>query len=207
MRDYILVLLAVFGLGAIFATDTPVSTEVNTDTQVVSTITLPELGQISEVSLDALSDTAEITAKPAATATKARSNTATLASASIPTYRVTKYSADVVAHPDYNNIYKTGKLVYAHNTGKLFGNLKSLSIGSTFNLTENGTTITYRVSDIKVFEKNPSTGKLQLNGSGDYMGAVVKNAFYHNVALMTCTGTSYGNGDASHRLVIFADQI
>ena len=29
----------------------------------------------------------------------------------------------------------------------------------------------------------------------------------YDLALMTCYGTSYGNGDASHRLVVFANRL
>lgn len=209
MRDYILVLLAVLGIGAIFAPETPATPDLDTNTtQAVSTMTLPELTKFDEISLDNISEIAEITKKPVATTTKT-SSAKTTASAvpSIPTYSVTRYSSSIVAHPDYSNIYKTGKLVYAHNTGKLFGGIRSFSVGATFNLIENGVTTTYKVSDIKTFEKNPENGLLQLNGSGNYMGTIVKTAFHHDVALMTCTGTSYGNGDASHRLVIFADKV
>ena len=80
-------------------------------------------------------------------------------------------------------------------------------MNSIFTLTENGLTTTYRVTGITVFEKNPTTKTLQLNGSGSYMRPLVENAMGHSVALMTCSGTSYGNGDASHRLVVFADKI
>lgn len=208
MRDYILVLLAVLGLGAIITPEISTTPDLDANiTQNVSTLTLPEFTKFKGVSLDIISDTAEISYKPVATA-RSYNSSATLTSVStIPTFTITNYSAEIVEHPNYTGIYKTGKLAYAHNTKNLFGSLNSYSVGTIFNLVENGATTTYRVSDIKIFEKNPENGKLQLNGSGDYMGTVTKTAFYHNIALMTCAGTSYGNGDASHRLVIFADQV
>ena len=61
-----------------------------------------------------------------------------------------------------------------------------------------------------IFEKNAESELLQLNGFGDYMYAVslaVFDGVQYDMALMTCYGTSYGNGDASHRLVIFANMI
>ena len=209
MRDYLLVLLAVFGIGAFFTPKIPDPIEIdsNVTAESISVATLPELENLSEISLEAIDSTVEIIERPIITTPTKSSTTLASAVSSIPTYQVTRYTNSIVEHPDYSNIYKTGKLIYAHNTKNLFGNLRNLSVGTTINLIENGVTNTYVISDIKTFEKNPNTGKLQLNGSGDYMGTIVKNAFYHNVALMTCTGTSYGNGDASHRLVIFADRV
>ena len=209
MRDYILVLLAVFGIGVVAMPETSSTPILDTNTtQNISTLTLPEFAKFDEISLDTISDTAEISYKPIAAAKSYSSASVSSApSLSVPTFTITNYSANIVEHPSYNDIYKTGRLVYAHNTKNLFGSLSTYSIGTVFNLVENGVFTTYQVSDIKVFEKNPENGKLQLNGSGNYMGTVVKNAFYHSVALMTCTGTSYGNGDASHRLVVFADQV
>lgn len=105
---------------------------------------------------------------------------------------------------------KVGKLIYGHNSASVFATLSSLTIGSTFTATENGITTTYQVAAIVVYEKNPD-GRLQLNGRGSYMKALRDRASYneqpHSLALMTCTGALYGNGDASHRLVVFADAI
>ena len=100
------------------------------------------------------------------------------------------------------------KLLYGHNSSTVFGNLKNLGIGSTFTITENGTTTTYKIAKTITFEKN--NGLLQLNGDGSYMKSVANarsNGVNYDLALMTCAGTSYGNGDASHRLVLFANKI
>ena len=116
--------------------------------------------------------------------------------------------------PTYRDIYRTNKLVYAHNTYDLFGNLKYLRVGNTINLTENGITTTYRVSDIGYFSKVPYTNSQGVHGenlakcdasynncSGVFMGTLVNNAMGHKLALMTCDG---GSGTL-RRLIIFVD--
>ena len=110
-----------------------------------------------------------------------------------------------------NHVNKYGaRFLYGHNTASVFGGLTSLGIGSTFSVTYGGTATTYQVAKIVIFEKNAANGRLQLNGSGNYMRQVAnaKNeGIQYSISLMTCYGTSYGNGDASHRLVIFANAI
>ena len=100
-----------------------------------------------------------------------------------------------------------GKLLYGHNSAGVFGSILGLGAGATFSVTTNGVTTNYRVANTVTFEKNTSTGQLQLNGAGSYMNGVAA-AYYggvhYDLALMTCAGVSYGNGDASHRFVIFA---
>lgn len=102
-----------------------------------------------------------------------------------------------------------GKFLYGHNTGAVFGSLTSMGVGSVFSVTSGGMTRNYQVVNVVIFEKNPS-GKLQINGSGSYMYAVsqaIHLGKHYDLSLMTCYGTSYGNGDASHRLVLFANAI
>lgn len=103
-----------------------------------------------------------------------------------------------------------GKLLYGHNSAGVFGAIVGLGVGATFSVTTNGVTTNYRVANTVTFEKNTSTGQLQLNGAGSYMNGVAAAYYggtYYDLALMTCAGTSYGNGDASHRFVIFATAI
>ena len=155
-----------------------------------------------------------------------------------PTYTAPAYSAPVYAAPAYtapaNNIAIAGrtieivdvanttvnagnhvnrfrgKFLYGHNSAGVFGSIVGLGIGATFSVTTNGVTTNYRVANTVTFEKNTSTGQLQLNGAGSYMNGVAAAYYggtYYDLALMTCAGTSYGNGDASHRFVIFATAI
>jgi len=119
---------------------------------------------------------------------------------------VTQQASSIVVSPSYSDIYQTGKLIYGHNTSNLLYDLNYLYVGDVFMLNGN----LYRVADRIKYEKvddytlkNPNTGE----SSRSVMKKLKNNAYGHTVALMTCTGTYYGNGDASHRLVIFADAI
>lgn len=108
-----------------------------------------------------------------------------------------------------NHVNKYGeKFLYGHNSPAVFRGLYNMVAGNTFKVTYGGVTKTYRVAKVVIFEKNGNL--LQIDGSGNYMMSVSKAKFQgttHDLSLMTCYGTSYGNGDASHRLVIFADEI
>ncbi|MBQ1298623.1 hypothetical protein IIY24_02185 [Candidatus Saccharibacteria bacterium] len=125
------------------------------------------------------------------------------------TLRIVDVSDTAVDSGDHVNKYGNNFL-YGHNSSAVFGNLVSMGVGSTFSITYGGVTTNYQVSKVTIFEKDVASGKLQLNGSGNYMRAVSNgksDGVKHDFAIMTCYGTSYGNGDASHRLVLFADEI
>ncbi len=121
------------------------------------------------------------------------------------------YDVDSTAVDAGNHVNKFGdRFYYGHNSGIVFGGLPSVGVGSTFTITYGGVARTYRVAKTMVFEKNTSNGRLQLNGEGNYMKSVANaksGGVQYDVSLMTCYGTSYGNGDASHRFVIFANAI
>ncbi|MBR0430786.1 hypothetical protein IJJ05_00650 [Candidatus Saccharibacteria bacterium] len=110
-----------------------------------------------------------------------------------------------------NHVNKYGdRFLYGHNTSVVFGGLVNLGVGSSFTLTLDGLSTNYQVKRVVIFEKNTTNGRLQMNGEGSYMKSVANANFdgaQYNIALMTCYGISYGNGDASHRLVLFADAI
>lgn len=110
-----------------------------------------------------------------------------------------------------NHVNKYGdRFLYGHNTANVFGGLTSLGVGSTFSVTYGGATTNYRVTKVVIYEKNASTGRLQIDGAGNYMRPVANaksDGVQYDLSLMTCYGTSYGNGDASHRWVIFANAI
>lgn len=112
------------------------------------------------------------------------------------------------------------KFIYGHNSAAVFGVLYSAGVGQSFSTTMNGITKNYMISDIVVYEKNQSSYLLQLNGRGNYMNSVaaaIKKSInestsqvtlsYYDLSIMTCYGTMLGGGDATHRLVIFANEI
>ncbi|MBR2803383.1 sortase [Candidatus Saccharibacteria bacterium] len=116
------------------------------------------------------------------------------------------YDVDSTVYDAGNHVNRFGKLLYGHNSGAVFARLNELGVGSTFTIREGGEAITYVVAEVAMFEKNQENGRLQIDGSGNYMNSVAK-AWGHSVALMTCAGTPLGGGDATHRLVVFADAL
>ena len=110
-----------------------------------------------------------------------------------------------------NHVNKYGaRFLYGHNSWNVFGGLTSLGVGSTFTITYGGVSTNYQVANVVIYEKNVGNGLLQINGFGDYMYSVAMathDSVQYDLSLMTCYGTSYGNGDASHRWVVFANAI
>ena len=108
-----------------------------------------------------------------------------------------------------NHVNKYGeKFLYGHNSVGVFGGLYNVGVGSVFAMSYGGATRNYQVMQVVVFEKND--GMLQLEGEGNYMGAVSRArhaGVNYDLSMMTCYGTMYSGGDASHRLVLFANAI
>lgn len=109
----------------------------------------------------------------------------------------------VSAAPSYGDIYRYGRMIFAHNTANLFGSLSELSTGETITLTENGAKKTYAVSEMVYYDKTEKG----LNNDPMMINKLSGNAFGHSAALMTCAGVMYGNGDASQRLVVYIDAL
>lgn len=108
------------------------------------------------------------------------------------------------ANLSYAGIYKFRNLVYGHNTGNLLGSLSARYAGEIIKITEGGVTQDYRVAAVLTYEKNADGN---LNGDPNLMRSIVYTALGHDVALMTCAGRSLGGGDATHRLVVYADAV
>ena len=123
----------------------------------------------------------------------------------IPVIEVSSTALDAGDH-----VNKFGdRFYYGHNSGNVFGGLVNYGVGTSFSINSNGITHNYRVAKAVVYEKNAELGRLQLNGSGSYMKAVSQarsDGVQYSIALMTCYGTPYGNGGATHRLVLFANE-
>ena len=104
-----------------------------------------------------------------------------------------------------------GRFLYGHNSTTVFVGLKNLKIGSTFTVRLDGEQNTYKITKIIIFNKNVAKGTIELTGdSTNYMGQVAKAKFkgtQYDLSIMTCHGQSLGGGDATERLVIFANKI
>ena len=114
-----------------------------------------------------------------------------------------------------NHVNRYGdKFLYGHNSWNVFGGLVNVPENSVFTITTDGVARDYVVAKKVIYEKNVPLGRLQLNGKGSYMAAVA-NAIElrddatveYALAIMTCYGTPYEGGDASHRLVLFANAL
>ena len=127
-----------------------------------------------------------------------------------PNYTVTRYVGSVseytsIAHSlSYSDLYKFRKMIYGHNTSALLGSLAYRYPGEVITITENGVPMNYQVMTTAVYQK---TADGNLEGDPKLMGNIASTALGYDVALLTCAGTPYGNGDASHRLVVFANRI
>ena len=203
MKAYILILLAVFGFSVIATPDvsTAKQPEINFD-EAPEITNLSELSPVAEIKIEDIAENTQITT-PVYTAKTPTSNTSNF------NYTITQKTASIVASPSNYDIYKTGKLVYAHNDPSLMFSALSLRAGSVFTITENGITKTYQVAETEIFAKSD----LQALAPGtkhNYMSEVAFSAENpntgktHNIALMTCYERIRG---AAHRFVVFANEI
>lgn len=162
--------------------------------------------------------TAQTTATPAVTpAPKVKPNQIVIGGRTIPMTIVKDTRADAGNHV---NMYcgsnaACNKFIYGHNSAAVFGNLKNLRVGvDTFTVTLNGATSTYRIVNKVIYDYElGGNGALRLNGdtSVNYMNRTAKakdnNNVQYDLALMTCHGQSLGGGNATQRLVLFANKI
>lgn len=217
MKNYLLVLLSIAGVGLLIDNinpTTPVS-GATTSSEIVEIEEIPTLSKIEEVKTDPIQ---EITTTAKTTTVAASRVASSSTTSSGPNYRVTAYPSSVQSHNlTGSDIYKTNKLIYGHNSPTLLGNIRSLSIGATFSITENGVTNSYQVANSVIFQKTGertlglcTSGYDSCNG-GTYYINTLQNATFrgksYDVALFTCDGTNLGGGDATHRRVVFANKI
>ena len=93
------------------------------------------------------------------------------------------------------------KFLYGHNTETVFGMLKNLPIGSTFSVTEDEIESNYQIASSITLEKSETARFMNALVDGRYKGN------RYDLVLMTCAGESLGGGDATHRLIVFANRI
>lgn len=206
MKNYILILLAVFGVSlaatpVISASKAP---EIDFD-RAAEVENIPEIATISEIKITDIAEDAQITI-PVQTAPRATSNTTSVSNNF--NYTVTQKTGSIVASPSNTDIYKTGKLVYAHNDPALMLSALSLRAGSIFTVTENGVTKTYRVAETQIISKAELAAVIP-GTSYNLMSKVAysaenQNGVKHSIALMTCYERTRG---AANRYVVFANEI
>lgn len=165
------------------------------DAKVVETVVEPEPEPVTTL---------------AVTPVVAKAPTAGYIPAARVNYTVTNYVGSVseylatYANLSYSAIYKYGKMIYGHNSYNLLGSLSARSVGEVITITEGGVTREYRVAAVAIYEK---TADGNLNGDPRLMTQIATSAMGHDQVLFTCAGTSYGNGDASHRLAVYVDAV
>ena len=194
------------------ATQSKPATQTKTQTQ-----TQPQTAPVTQKPVQATPAT--ITpATPAVTpAPKVKPNQIVIGGRTIPMTIVKDTRADAGNHV---NMYcgsnaACNKFIYGHNSSAVFGNLKNLRVGvDTFTVTLNGVTSTYRIVNKVIYDYElGGNGALRLNGdiSINYMNRTAKardnNNVQYDLSLMTCHGQSLGNGNATQRLVLFANKI
>lgn len=91
-----------------------------------------------------------------------------------------------------------GKFLYGHNTANVFGILPSLPEGTPITITLNGQSTTYTIA-----KRILSVEKSAVQSSMSAIANARHNGVQYAYSLMTCAGTSYGNGDASHRTIVY----
>lgn len=187
------------------ATDTVNLTRVS-DARAVETVPLPEPEPEPEPVLAKAPASGRATSVQSEPVYTAPANNIAIAGRTIEIVDVSDTTVDAGGH-----VNKYGaKFLYGHNSAAVFGGIVNMGVGSTFSVTYGGVTTNYQVANVVIFEKNTDNGLLQLNGSGSFMNAVARAVHlgvHYDLSVMTCYGTSYGNGDASHRYVLFANQM
>ena len=202
MKAYILILITVFGLSLIPTPNISTARTPETDFGEIAEVpNLPEIKPLDEGKIEDITENAQISTPVHTT------RTTTTAPVSY-NYTITKITSSIVEKPSNTDIYKTRKLVYAHNDPSLMLSALSLKKGDIFTLTENGVTKAYLVKETKVFSKT-ELQQLVPGTKHNLMRDVAYEAkntsgVAHSIALMTCYERTR---NAPHRFVVFADEI
>ena len=111
----------------------------------------------------------------------------------------------------YNTPQSQDKFIFGHNSNGIFNHLKNLSNGSIFSVTIQGKTTTYRVSfkEVSCDYSNPTypCSNYPNDPVLNMYDAILPSRRGADLALMTCSGTPIGNGDATHRLMVYANRV
>lgn len=211
MRNYIMVILFTLLTSIIMNTGNPVKADVSVELPEPTTsqeTNLSTLGLITEVETDPLASKAEIS-------TTVKSTTEVISVPTTVTPAITNYTVthvvssaseyNEIAHSlSYQDIYQFRKMVYAHNSSSLFGNLVSKNTGDVLSITDGTGTHNYQIISKQILKKvSPTTLKNETTGAEYEMIDIVNALYSHDLTLETC----YGYGATDYRLVLFANQI
>ena len=203
-------LLSLFsGLFLLTGTFTPVHTEISSPISTSNYENAAKLERIKHKSYQiantfkgnakSQAQSTKSSPKPAVASVKAVKvnipNSIQIAGLSIPVF----YSSDT--RIDAGNkvaLFRTNFL-YGHNSANVFGRLASLPVGSTFKLTLGGTTKTYRIVKRITLTKADANKHIYDIAFGKFQNV------QYSYSLMTCAGRALAGGDATHRLVLFAN--
>ena len=169
------------------------------NTKVVQTV-VPE--PVKPVATTSVARTTSKTTTVRAAVPKAAANKLNIAGRSL----TVEYSPNTAVDAGRVVKFYNNKFLYGHNSSNVFGFLPSVGVGSTFSLTYNGVTTNYRVMEkVEYAKASPTT--LSLNGREYSMAYIAKGMNKYSLTIMTCSGQSLGRGDATHRLVLYANTI
>ena len=109
------------------------------------------------------------------------------------------YSNDTMIDAGSQAGLYNGRFLYGHNSANVFGLLPYLGYGAHVTITLGGQTRSYHIANQITLEKREIEQKHLMKA---FVNARLSGTQY-DYAMMTCAGTSYGNGDASHRTIVF----
>ena len=92
-----------------------------------------------------------------------------------------------------------GRFFYGHNYSNVLGGLAGVPVGSTFSINLDGINRDYQVAYVVTV---PNDDALANNMSKIAMAKY--GGVSYDIAIMTCAGTPYGDGNATHRTILFA---
>ena len=179
---------------------TPAATKTTTTQTKPATQTQTQTAPVTQTPVQATPTTQTSTTPAVTPAPKVKPNQIVIGGRTISMTIVKDTRADAGNHV---NMYcgsnaACNKFIYGHNSAAVFGNLKNLRVGvDTFTVTLNGETSTYRIVNKVIYD-------YELGGNAK---AKDNNNVQYDLALMTCHGQSLGSGNATQRLVLFANKI
>ena len=173
--------------GLVFnTTDKTEINDIYTGLEEKSTIEKFKAPTIKTVNIPKKTNT-KTTTSSAKTITKTPSNMIVIAGKNV---KLKPTDCNVMPNPDYTsanycNFRGSDSLfVYGHNISNIFGQIKNLSVGSTFKIILNGQTTTYKITDSFALEKSVLNSNASMRASiykGTYLGK-------SDITIQTCEG-------------------